>query len=156
MPDTPLKLAERLREEGGRAVQFFKHLSSDQWGVFIYPEESEWSFHQLLAHFVSAEIGRKELITNICAGGKGAPDGFEIDKFNQSEVERLSVQSNNDLLRQFSQERANLITLISAMSSRDLERVGNDPYLGEVPLLEMIKLTYRHLQIHLREARQRI
>ena len=153
MPDTPHSLADRLREEGGRVVNFFNHLSIDQWGILIYPQESDWSFHQLLAHFVSAEISRKELIINTCAGGKGAPPDFEIDSFNQREVERLSAQSNEYLLRIFTQERADLIKLISAMSSRDLERVGRDPYLGEVPLLEMIRLTYRHLQIHLREAR---
>ena len=39
---------------------------------------------------------------------------------------------------------------------QDLERSGNDPYLGETSLSEMIKLTYRHLQIHLRDVRERL
>lgn len=154
MPETPQSLATRLREEGGRVEQFFNQLSTDQWGIHIYPQQSDWSFHDLLAHFVSAEIGRKDLITNICAGGQGAPLDFEIDKFNQSEVARLAARSNQDLLHQFSQERADLCALVSAMSAQDLERLGNDPYLGEVALVEMIRLTYRHLQIHLRETRQ--
>ena len=72
MPDSPKSLADRLRVEGSRVVEFFNRLSLDQWGMLVYPQESDWSFHQLLAHFVSAEIGRKELIVNICDGGKGA------------------------------------------------------------------------------------
>jgi hypothetical protein len=154
MPDTPQSLADRLREEGGRVVHFFNHLNFDQWGILIYPQESNWSFHQLLAHFVSAEISRKELITHICDGGKRAPIDFEIDTFNQREVERLSAESNDNLLQLLTQERANIIEVMSAIFSQDLKRVGNDPYLGQVTLLEMIKLTYRHLQIHLRETRQ--
>lgn len=154
MPDTPQALADRLREEGVRVVEFFNHLSHEQWGVLIYPQESDWSLHHLLAHFVSSEIGRKELIINVYNGGKGAPPDFEIDLFNQREVERLSAKSDDDLLQRFNQERTVLIEHISAMSAQDLERVGNDPYLGEVALSEMIKLTYRHLHIHLRDARR--
>ena len=156
MPDSPKSLADRLRVEGSRVVEFFNRLSLDQWGMLVYPQESDWSFHQLLAHFVSAEIGRKELIVNICDGGKGAALDFEIDAFNHREVEKLSAQPNDYLLRQFAEERNSLIEFVSAISMQDLERSGNDPYLGETSLSEMIKLTYRHLQIHLRDVRERL
>jgi hypothetical protein len=154
MTETPQSLAERLRGEGGRVVDFFNHLSRGQWGIHDYPQETEWSFHQLLAHFVSSEIARKELIINIYQGGKGAPPDFEIDAFNQSEVEKLSAETDDGLLQRFSRERAILIELVSGMSGEDLEIIGNDPFLGAVALSEMIKLTYRHLQIYMRDARQ--
>lgn len=154
MPDTPQSLADRLRGEGGRVVEFFNNLSQEQWEARISPQNSDWSFHQLLAHFVSAEIGRKELIVSVSTGGEGAPANFEIDTFNQRSVERLSRESNVHLLELFSQERSNLANFVSVLEIEDLDRIGNDPYLGAVPLSEMIKLTYRHLQIHLRDARR--
>ena len=154
MPDTPQTLADRLREEGGRVFEFFNHLSPEQWEILVYPQVSNWSLHHLLAHFLSSEISRNELIANVCGGDKGAPPDFEIDPFNQREVERLSVSSHGELLHRFNQERESLIELISTMSPQDLTRNGKDPYLGVVPLSEMIKLTYRHLQIHLRDARR--
>jgi len=154
MPVTPQVLANRLREEGDRVIEFFKHLTRDQWGVLVYPQKSDWSMHHLLAHFVSSEIGRKELIFNVYNDGKGAPPDFEIDHFNQREVKKFSAESDDDLLNRFTQERTQLIEHVSVMSPQDLERIGNDPYLGEVALAEMIKLTYRHLQIHLRDARK--
>jgi hypothetical protein len=154
MTDTPHSLADRLREEGGRVVEFFKSLSEEQWGLYVYQNGEDWTMHQLLAHFVSAEIGRKELIKDILSGGKGAPAGFEIDAFNHREVEDLSAKSNESLLELFSRERADLVTVISDLAIADLGKIGNDPFLGEVPLLDMIKLTYRHLQIHLRDARR--
>ncbi len=110
--------------------------------------------HHLLAHFVSSEIGRNELIDNVYNRGNGAPANFEIDPFNQIEVEMFSTETNDDLLSRFTQERTHLIEHVSVMSPQDLERMGNYPYLGEVTLSEMIKLTYRHLQIHLRDARR--
>jgi len=154
MPVTTQALANRLREEGDRVLDFFNHLTNDQWGILVYPQESDWSMHHLLAHFVSSEIGRNELIVNVYNSGKGAPPDFEIDPFNQIEVGKFSAESTDNLLNRFAQERAHLIELVSAMSPQGLKQIGNDPYLGEVALSEMIKLTYRHLQIHLRDARQ--
>jgi hypothetical protein len=154
MTDIPQVLTNRLREEGVRVIDFFNHLTQDQWGGYVYPKDSCWTLHHLLAHFVSSEIGRKELIINVSAGGQGAPPNFKIDTFNQEEVGRLLSESNSYLLELFSQERADLIAFVSALDMEDLERIGNDPFLGEVPLSEMIKLTYRHLQIHLRDARR--
>jgi hypothetical protein len=113
-----------------------------------------WNLHDLLAHFVSAEIGRKDLIIDVARGGEGAPPGFEIDFFNQQEVERLSLESNFHLLFRFTNERNELIDYVASLEPKDLDRIGNDPFLGEVPLTDMIKLTYRHLQIHLRDARR--
>jgi hypothetical protein len=154
MPDTPQALADRLRGEGGRVVDFFNHLSTEQWEILVYPQVSNWSLHHLLAHFVSSEVGRKELIAYVFGGDKGAPPDFEIDLFNQQEVVKLSVNSSVELLQRFNQEREILIELVSTMSPQDLTRKGNDPYLGVVSLSEIIKLTYRHLQIHLRDARR--
>jgi hypothetical protein len=154
MPDSAQVLADRLRAEGSRVVNFFNHLSLEQWKVLIYPDQSDWTMHHLLAHFVSAEIGRQELIENVYNGGEGAPQQFEIDQFNQTEVERLSTLSRQDLLGHFTQARARLAEMVSSLSQQELNRVGRDPYLGQVPLIEMIKLTYVHLQIHLRDAKR--
>ena len=154
MPDGALTLAERLRSEGHRVLNFFNQLSLEQWGVLIYPHQSDWTMHHLLAHIVSAEIGRQELINNVYNGGEGAPEQFDIDRFNQTEVERLTQQSTQDLLQRFSLEREKLAQLVGGMSEMELNQLGRDPYLGLVPLIEMIKLTYVHLQIHLRDARR--
>ena len=135
-------------------VDFFNQLNPSQWGIVIYPEHGFWTFHQLLAHFLSSEIGRRELISDVCKGGKGAPVNFEIDLFNQREVERLSVISNLDLLDRFILERNQLATMVASLSPQDLTRIGNDPFLGRVPISDMVKLTYRHHQIHLREVRR--
>lgn len=154
MADTPQSLADRLRDEGIRVMDFFNTLSPEQWEIHVYKQDDDWTLHHLLAHFVSAEIGRKELIINVSSGGIGAPHDFSIDRFNKQEVDKLSAEQNSHLLELFSSERSSLASFVSSLDHEELERVGNDPFLGAVPLIEMIKLTYRHLQIHLREARR--
>jgi len=154
MAETPQSLADRLRDEGIRVMDFFKNLSPEQWDIQIYGQDNDWTLHHLLAHFVSAEIGRKELIINVSSGGKGAPLDFNIDGFNNQEVDRLSGEPNSHLLELFFLERSSLASFVSSLDNEELERIGNDPFLGAVPLIEIIKLTYRHLQIHLREVRR--
>jgi hypothetical protein len=154
MTDTSEFLADRLRTEGARVIDFFKCLTSEQWAVIIYQEVNKWSMHELLAHFVSSEIGHLKLIVDIARGGSGAPPGFDIDRFNQDQVHRLAMASDSNLLKLFSQERAKLIEFVGDLSEEELDRIGNDPFLGEVPLSEIIKLNYRHLQIHLRDAKR--
>ena len=154
MPETPEFLADRLRAEGARVIDFFNTLSMEQWAVIVYQQDNSWTLHDLLAHFVSSEIGRQDLIIDVASGGRGAPPDFDIDRFNQQQVDRLSNISNSDLLTIFSQERARLIELVRVLRQEDIERIGNDPFLGEVTLAEMIKLTYRHLQIHLRDTKR--
>jgi len=154
VPDTPQALANRLREEGARVFDFFNNLSDSQWEMQLYPPDSDWTLHHLLAHFASSEIGHKILVQNIISGGQGVPSDFDVDIFNQREVGKLLEKSNAYLLDLFIKARAELVGLVSDLDIYDLHRIGNDPYLGTVPLLDIIKLTYRHLQIHLRDARR--
>ena len=93
---------------------------------------------------------------NILSGGEGVSSDFDIDKFNQQEVEKLLNKSNSYLLDLFLQARQELINIVSDLEINDLNRIGNDPYLGKAPLRAIIKLTYRHLEIHLRDARRRL
>lgn len=154
MADTPEFLADRLRTEGARVIDFFNHLTLEQWSVIIYQETNKWTLHELLAHFVSSEIGHLKLIIDIARGGIGVPPGFDIDRFNQDQVDRLALESDSNLLNIISQERTKLIEFVGELTQVELDRIGNDPFLGEVPLSEIIKLNYRHLQIHLRDARR--
>jgi hypothetical protein len=153
MPDTPQSLADRLLLEGGRVVDFFKKLDPTLWGCPAYPQAGAWTFHELLAHLVSAEVGRGELISVIASGASGAPPEFQIEEYNRVEVEKFSVESNDSLLDRFWTERTNLAGLVGRLTPFDLTRQGNDPYLGSTALIEIIKLTYRHNLIHLREVR---
>ena len=154
MSDTPQTLGDRLREEGTRVIDFFNRLSRDQWEILVYVQEGNWTLHHLLAHFVSAEIGRRKLIIDVARGGTGAPPEFDIDAFNNEEVDRLSNRSNVDLLALFYKERTQLVGFVADLSQENLDLVGKDPFLGETSLREMIKLTYLHLHIHLRDARR--
>jgi hypothetical protein len=95
-----------------------------------------------------------KLFENIRSGGGGASEDFSVDRFNAEQVSKLAEISPSDLLTQYQEERAGMIAWVSGLSESDLQKRGRHPFLGVTTLGEMIKMVYRHNQIHLRELRQ--
>ena len=154
IPDTPDTLAGRMRAEGEKTVEFFSAISTDSWEQTIYTDGSSWAVRQILAHFVSTEAAFGRLIQNIQAGGHGAPDDFDINAYNERKVASLGPVSPPELLHQFDRFRQRNIEMVSKMSQADLARQGRHPFLGKTELVEIIKLLYRHNQIHQRDIRK--
>jgi hypothetical protein len=154
MGETPQRLVERLSDEGRKTVDFFHGLQLDQWDLPVYTEGSCWSARQILAHFISSERAFNLLIEDVLQGGKGAPEGFDIDRFNEREVAGMFQISPQELLSQFKGQRERSAVLVSRMEVADLSRTGRHPFLGQTSLEDIIKLLYRHNQIHQRDIRK--
>lgn len=153
MPETPAFLAERLKTEGEKTAALFASLTDAQWQATVYTEGAAWSVRHVLAHFVMAEKSFIKLFARIRDGGPGVPEDFDLDRQNakhQQEVEALSPQ---ELLQQFKAVRAEMIAFVASLRADDLEIRGRHPFLGVTTLAEMIKLVYRHNQIHARDLR---
>ena len=108
----------------------------------------------MLAHFVSTEAAFNRLIRNILEGGEGAPVDFDIDKFNRGEVKKRGHFQIEALMRQFEEYRQDNIRLVSGMREEDLTKKGRHPFLGLTPIEDIVKLLYRHNQIHIRDIRR--
>jgi hypothetical protein len=154
MTGTPEHLAERLFTDGQKSIHFFRTLTPSQWDQVIYTEGTQWQVSQLLAHFASAEKANARLVEIILFGGLGAPLDFEIDAFNEQQVADLAGMSCEDLLIEFEVLRAATVRLVRGMSDSDLSKKGRHPFLGFASVEEILKLIYRHNQIHLRDARK--
>jgi len=154
MVETPQRLHARLNEEGLKSIEFFQSLEPRHWDCRIYSEGNCWSARQILAHFVSAERGFNQIIQDVLDGGEGAPESFDTDRFNESEVAQMAGTDSADLLRQFEKNRRANIELVGQMATEDLAKVGRHPFLGRAALEDIIKLLYRHNQIHQRDIRR--
>jgi hypothetical protein len=154
MSDTPAFLSERLLHEGEKSIEFFQSLTPDQLDQTIYTEGTHWTARQVLAHFVFSERSLCRLVENIAAGGAGSPENFDIDGYNERKVKDFENTALPDLVEQFHQNRKKTALVVAKLQVEDLQRQGRHPFLGIVPLAEIIKIIYRHNQIHQREIRQ--
>jgi hypothetical protein len=154
MPDSAVFLSERLFKEGQRTIEFFRALKSDQWDRIVYTSGPQWSARDVLAHFVSSEDGYRLLVEDILTGGRGASEDFDIDEYNDEKLAGLDGFSRVALMERFVELRQRTVDLVAGLEQDDLGRSGRHPFLGVAPLADIIKLIYRHNQIHQRDLRK--
>jgi hypothetical protein len=155
MADTPQRLVDRLLEEGEKTRQFFEAIPAVDWELQVYSDGGKWRIRQILAHFVATEASLQKLLKNIMDGGEGSSLDFDLNRFNESRVGRLEGVSPSELLSQFCALRQQTAQLVAGMNPEDLLRRGRHPFLGVASLEDIIKLMYRHNQIHQRDIRNR-
>lgn len=149
-----LELAEKLANERTKTIDFFKSISDGDREKLIYADGMEWKVKDILAHFVASEISITELIKRILEGGEGTPPDFDLDRFNQRKVANLQSSAFDTLIEDFVEARGDTIRLVGTMVDLDLQRTGRHPWLGDAPLEDILKLMYRHNQIHQRDVRK--
>ncbi len=154
MTDTPAFLSERLMTEGEKTLAFFQALTPHEWESVVYTEGAEWTIRAMLAHLVTAERGFIKLFREINEGGPGARDDFDIDRFNASQQEKTKALAPQELMEQFRDGRASMSDWVATLTPADLEKTGRHPFLGHTSLSEMIKMVYRHNQLHQRDLRR--
>ena len=150
----PEKLARRLEKEGAKVIETFNALTDEQWRVEVYTEGQTWTIRHVLAHFVTSERGLLKLFRSIREGGLGASEDFSIDHYNARQQEKTKDLTPQELLVQYANVRADTVKWVSYLSEDDLEIEGRHPFLGQVSLLEMLKMLYLHNQIHFRDFRK--
>ena len=119
----------------------------------IYTEGASWTIKQILAHNVMAEDSMLRLVMGIVDGGEGVRKDFDLDAYNEYKVGQTEGLSPEELLHEFTKARQETIRAVSQFADLDLDKQGRHPWLGITHIEEVIKLMYRHNQIHIREIR---
>ena len=57
-------------------------------------------------------------------------------------------------MQRYARVRRATVEKVRSIQDPDLERIGRHPYLGMATLTDIIKLIYRHNQIHQRDFRK--
>ena len=148
------ELAEKLKTEGERMIQFFSELSESDWVKEVYTEGTTWSIRNVLSHYVTSERGLVKLFEAIRQGGTGAADDFSIDRYNASQQEKTKELTPAELLAQYKEVRANSVAWVSSLKDEELEIRGRHPFLNETVIREMVKMLYLHNQLHYRDVKK--
>lgn len=154
MTDRIATLASRLRQKGEATAAYFRALQPEDWSATVYTEGSAWDARQVLCHFVSAEQSLLVLFENVAAGGEGAPEDFDVDRFNESQVRQMDGLTPDELISRFEACRAATVSFAEGLEEADLDRVGRHPFLGVDRLEAFLKLIYRHNMLHERDIRR--
>ena len=147
-------LRKRLSAEGEKTVTFFESLSEIDWNHKVYRAGSGWRVREVLAHFISAERAYQVFLLEVLEGGSGAPDDFDIDRFNEADVPKLDGIQPDQLVESFKSTREKTLGLTVKLSDSDLKLRANHPWFKDQEVGWYLKLIYRHNTMHLQDVRK--
>ncbi len=138
----------RLKNEATKTLSFFGALREADWHKKLYADGAQWDVRQVFAHLVATEKGILQLLENILAGKGGVPQEFNLNVYNERKVDELAIASPQELLNLFEQRRGQVIELVNTLRAEDLDQQGRHPFLGMASVRQILKLLYRHDQMH--------
>jgi hypothetical protein len=146
-------LAKRLAQQRDQSIELFRSLTPAQWKTNVHGDESTWDVRTLLSHFISSEVSMSKLIQGIIDTGKGSPDDFDLDRFNSGRATKMAEMTPETLVPQFIETRAATITYVRGLTDAQLDMLGRHASQGMQTIEGIIKIIYKHNQLHEREIR---
>ena len=154
MSDKHALIQKRLRDEGEKLLAVFEGLTPEQWQIVIYTDGMTWTIKDLLAHQISAEGEFQFYGRDVLNGGEGAPEGFDLNAFNNREVAAKADRTPEQLLADFRSMRQASIDFVAAIRDDQFALQGRHPFFGMMTIEDLFKLIYRHNMMHARDIRK--
>lgn len=154
MTDRKQAIVAELEKAAEETVVLFASLPPSQLDRPVYSESIHWNVRQVLAHLVTIEKSMHWLFRNLLDGGPGAPEDFDIDRFNLSQPAKLGHLTLAELIEQFRGVRAETVAIVAAMTDSDLDREGRHPFHGHGRLERFVRWAYEHQRLHEDDVRQ--
>ncbi len=156
MTERKQALVSELEKAAEETTALFAALSPAQLARPVYTESIEWNVRQVLAHLVTIEKSMHWLFRNLLDGGPGAPEDFDIERFNRSQPAKLEHLTRTELIQRFREVRAETIAITAAMTDADLDREGRHPFHGQGRLERFVRWAYEHQRLHEDDVRRAI
>lgn len=131
-------------------------LSEHQWTTRAYSEGSEWQVIDILRHVADSERGMTALMVQIKAGGSGVPEDFDLARWNQRVVTKLSDKGPQELIDGMAESRAALLAFIDTLDEDDWQKKGRHASLQIMTIEQVCHLIADHERQHLAGIREAI
>jgi uncharacterized damage-inducible protein DinB len=149
------RLRHKLEQARQELMAVVENLSAEQWQLPAYSDEGEgWQVADVFRHLVVAEGSMIRLIGQICEGGSGVPDDFDLDRYNASMVRRNKEKGTADLFAEMSANRNELLQLVETLSEEDLQKKGRHGSMQVMTVDEILRIIALHDKVHAKDIQQ--
>jgi uncharacterized damage-inducible protein DinB len=149
-------LIEALQADAAATCAFFEGLTPDQLATQVYQDGAAWTARQVLAHLVTIENSMQRLFRDILAGIPDSSKGFDIERFNRTQPQKLKGLGLAELIARFQAVRAHTIATLEAMTESDLDREGWHPFHGAGRLERFVRWAFEHSRGHVDDIRRKL
>lgn len=131
-------------------------LTDEQWAALAYSEGSEWAVADILRHVADSERGMTGLMVQIRGGGEGVPPDFDLARWNQRVVTKMSDKAPQEVLDGMATNRAALFAFIDTLEDTDWDKKGRHASLKIMSIEEVCHLIADHEQQHVAGIREAV
>ncbi len=142
------QLRQRLLQSQQAVLEVAARLEAGIGGVKVNPH---WTAQDLLAHLAAAELGHCEVVRRLRAGQDTTIAGFDLDAYNNAEVEARRHHTLGDLVSEYKANRAATLELLDTIDEGDWDKAGPHPGGFDTTVEGVFRVITIHEKRHLRE-----
>jgi hypothetical protein len=145
-------LIKKLERGLNKSSQFFESLEQNRWSERVSAGLEAWTVKQLVWHFIFSEQALLKIAQDISSGGPGVSEGYDIDAFNQEEMNEFPQLSIDQLMALLVDTRKTTLDWVHTLDESILEMTGGHPTMGHSNVETLIFSIYAHQLLHMREV----
>lgn len=124
----------RTREE---LLELVGQLQPADWDKPVQMVDGGWTVKQMMLHLATSETGQIATGKAIAAGQPTVPDDFDLNRYNNRQVEKNKGKQPPEILFGMAESRQKLLAFLDEVSEADLEKRGKHAR-GDVISLEQL------------------
>jgi hypothetical protein len=119
------KLRQTIQADDAASMAIFERLTAEQWSQPVPSDEgANWKARDVLSHAATSESGQLIVIQRVLAGQGGAPEDFDVTRYNRRSVQKQAERTVDDLLASLAQSHAQVLAALDTVSEADLDKTG--------------------------------
>ncbi len=154
MSERKVAIRRHLEQTRAEVLAIASQLREDDWEKPVQGEGGKWTARQVLAHLAAAEIGQMSRIQRVLAGERYMPEGFNLDVWNERQIQKRENQRVEDILKDLEASRQALLQLLDSLSEEQLDIEGQHAIGAMMTVEQMFYHLGNHERDHAAELRQ--
>ncbi len=154
MSERKAAIRRHLEQTRAEVLAIASQLREDDWEKPVQGEGGKWTARQVLAHLAAAEIGQMSRIQRVLAGERYMPEGFNLDVWNDRQIQKRENQRVEDILKDLEASRQALLQLLDSLSEEQLDIEGQHAIGAMMTVEQMFYHLGNHERDHAAELRR--
>lgn len=137
MIDRQHQLRDHLNATREALLKIIGNLRPDDWNKQVQGDDGQWTVKQVMLHLATSETGQIATGKAITAGQPTVPDDFDLNRYNNRQVEKHAAKTPPEILFGMAESRQKLLAFLNEVSEADLDKRGKHAR-GDVISLEQL------------------
>lgn len=148
MTEQKTELKTKLAENRTALFALLQGLTDEQWETAVYSEETIWTVTDMVRHLEGAERSMIALMAGIQQGGAGAPEDFDLARFNASRLKKAADKQPPELMGAMEKNRVDLLAFMDSLTEEDWQKKGRHGSMRIMTIEEICTIVADHEATH--------